>query len=137
MTTSMGSSSDSSDNVASCVEFMSDFESAFDLSGLRGLTLCLLLDGDSRILDASIDETLLCKFLKFAIASYGLRPFFVISAGNGSILLWGKNPGSIPPDGKLPIGGGPNGNKSAPGSGTGGVNGVVLPVNNKKTLIIL
>lgn len=65
-TTSIGSSSDSSDIVASCVELTSDFESAFDLSGLAlmmllGLPLCLLLVGDRRALEVSIDDTLLCK----------------------------------------------------------------------------
>lgn len=137
-TTSIGSSSDSSVIVASCIELTSDFESAFDLSGLAliillGLPLCLLLVGDNRALDVSIEDTLLCKCLR---ASYGLMPFLSDSSGgndfiarsagcgpNGRRPLGGKKApggGISPPAGRLAIAG-PNGNSSAPGNVTGGV----------------
>lgn len=64
LTTSIGSSSDSS--VKSFVELTSDECSFDDLlsSGLfGGLMLCLLLVGDNLTLNASADDTLLCKLL--------------------------------------------------------------------------
>lgn len=148
LTTSICSSSDSSDIVASWVELTSDLESAFDLglafTILLGLPLCLLLVGDKRALDVSIDETLLWKCLN---ASYGLTPFFKVSSGgndfNASSAGWGwkaSSPfggrnapggGINPPVGKLAIAGG-NGNSSAPGNATGGVvMGAAPPVDKR------
>lgn len=148
-TTSMGSSSDSSEIVASCIELTSDFESAFDLSGLAfikllGLPLCLLLVGDKRALDVSIDM-LLCRCLN---ASYGLTPFLSVSSGgnvfnarsagcgaNGRSPFGGKKApggGMSPPGGRFVIAGG-NGNRSAPGNVTGGVVIGPAPPGNKKS----
>lgn len=141
-TTSIGSSSDSSVIVASCIELTSDFESALDLSGLAlaillGLPLCLLLVGESLALDVSIEETLLCKCLN---ASYGLMLLFSDNSGGNDFIarsagcgpkgrrpFGGKNApggGIKPPVGKLAIAGA-KGKSSAPGNVTGGV--VIAP----------
>lgn len=125
-------------------------ESAFDLSGLAliillGLQLCLLLVGDKRALDVSIDDTLLCKCLK---ASYGDTPFFKDNSGgndfnansagcggNGRSPFGGRK---VPGGGIKPLGGrfviaGGNGNSSVPGNPTvGDVMGATPPVDKEK-----
>lgn len=137
------------------MELTSDLESAFDLSGLAltmllGLPLCLLLVGDRRALDVSIEDTLLCKCLK---ASYGFMPFFSESSGGNAFIarsagcgakgrrpLGGKKApggGIRPPGGRFVIAGA-NGNSSAPGNVTGGVViGPAPPVDNENVLLVI
>lgn len=76
--------------------------------------------------------------MPFFSASSGGSDFIAKSAGcggNGSSPFGGKNApggGSSPAGGKFAIAGG-NGNRSAPGNGTGGVViGIALPVGKEK-----